>query len=151
MLLKRIQKNPFLNKIIWTDQLKFSQETIFNRCSGHFQARKNGHVAKVTGFQEKFSNNEFCLLMNNKMRYAIYHEKLHSWKYLEFLKYQLYGVPAHCTTVGSAERNRLFNDRGLRRFGSWNRPPRSPDITPLEYYLSGIFSDKINNSPVNIR
>ncbi|HLJ31149.1 MAG TPA: transposase [Candidatus Babeliales bacterium] len=169
MLLVRTQEDPnFLNKIIWTDESKFSREGIFNRRNSHFWASENPHVTKEAGFQEKFSFNVFCMLMDNQLHYVIYEESLNSRNYVNILRtdvenfvdnmpledyrscwYQLDGAPAHCTREVSAELDRIFDDRWIRRLGPWNWPPRSPDLNPLDFYLWGMFKEKVYKSPVN--
>lgn len=104
------------------------------------------------------------------MRYVIYNENLNSEKYVDILNttvenftdslsleeyrkcwYQLDGAPAHCTGAVSVELKRIFDDRWFRRLGPWNWPPRSPDITPLDFYLWGVLKEKIYKTPVNTR
>lgn len=171
MLLVRIQEDPyFLRKIIWTDESKFSREGIFNRRNRHFWASENPNVSKEGGFQQKFSFNVFCLLMDDKFKYVIYDERLTSRKYLDIIRmvvedfvdnltleegrniwYQLDGAPAHCTEEVSRELSRIFDDRWIRRLGPWNWPPRSPDLTPLDFYLWGSIKERVYRTPVNSR
>lgn len=171
MLLIRIQEDPhFLSKIIWTDESKFSKEGIFNRRNNHYWANENPHATRERGCQEKFSFNVFALLKDNEIRYLIYDEKLNSNKYLDILAtvveeftdnlslqdyrtcwYQLDGAPAHCTAEVTAALDRMFEDRWFRRLGPWNWPPRSPDITPLDFYLWGTLKEKVYQTPVHTR
>lgn len=171
-LFVHIQEDPnFLKKVIWTDESKFSREGIYNARNRHYWATENPHVTREAGFQVRFSFNVFCMLMDNKISYVIYDEKLTSRKYLDILKtavedftdslpidkylsswYQLDGAPAHCTQEVSMELDRLFEDRWIRRLGPWNWPPRSPDITPLDFYLWGTLKDKVyNQTPIQNR
>ena len=59
----------------------------------------------------------------------------------------------HSNAEVTAELDRIFEDRWYRyrRLGPWNWPPRSPDITPLDFHLWGIPKEKIHESPVNTR
>lgn len=170
-MLIRTQEDPnFLSKIIWTDESKFSREGIFNRHNCHIWSNENPHATREANSQIKFSFNVFCLLMDDQVRYLIYDEQLNSRKYVDIIKseveeftdslplekyrscwYQLDGAPAHCTAEVSAELYRLFDDRWLRRLGPWNWPPRSPDLTPLDFYLWGKIKEKVYVTPVNCR
>ena len=170
-LLVHIQEDQqFLRKIIWTDESKFSREGVVNRKNTHYWAKENPHVTRDSSFQEYFGFNVFCLMMDNKIRYLFYDENLTSRKYLEVLTtfvenfvdnlplddyrscwYQLDGAPAHCTAEVSAEIQRIFEDRWFRRLGPWNWPARSPDLTPLDFYLWGNLKDIVYKTPVYSR
>lgn len=170
-LIVHIQEDPqFFQKIIWSDESKFSREGIFNRKNIHYWAEQNPHVTRDSAFQEKFGFNVFCLMMDDKIRYLMYDENLTSRKYLEVLTtfvenfvdnlplaqyrsswYQLDGAPAHCTAEVSAEIRRIFEDRWFRRLGPWNFPARSPDLTPLDFYLWGTIKEIVYKTPVNSR
>jgi len=41
-----------------------------------------------------------------------------------------------------------FPDRWIRRDGPTLWPPRSPDITPLDFFLWGYVKDKVFSTPV---
>lgn len=168
-ILIRIQEdNGYLRKIIWTDESKFSREGIFNRHNTHFWANNNPHLQRPRNFQEKFSFNVFCLMKDNQIRYSIYDESLTSNKYVDILRntvsefldelplaemrnawFQMDGAPAHNTYEVSNLLDTMFEDRwyGLRGPFSW--PARSPDLSPLDFYLWGRIKTKVYASPVN--
>lgn len=169
MLLVRYQEDPnFLQNIIWTDESKFSHEGIFNRHNSHFWAQQNPHLVRERGFQNKFSFNVFAMLMNNKCCYFIYNETLKSRLYLQILRtvvaefledlplqvymncwYQLDGAPAHSSGEVRELLDELFEDRYMGRGGPWSWPPRSPDLTPLDFYLWGKIKSSVYFDPVD--
>lgn len=171
MILIRMQEDPnFLKNIIWTDESKFSKEGIFNRRNSHFWAKENPHFVRERNFQYKFSFNVFCLLMNNKIAFCMYDENLTGAKYLEILRttvsdflddlpldilrncwYQLDGAPAHCTDQVTAQLLNMFEDRWIGREGPWKWPPRSPELTPLDFYLWGKIKEVVYKTPVTTR
>jgi len=51
--------------------------------------------------------------------------------------FQQHGAPPHYTNRVRNFLNELFPNRWLGRGGPDARPPRSPDLTPLVYYLCG--------------
>lgn len=170
MMLKMPEDPQFLSNIIWTDESKFSREGITNRRNQHFWATENPQALREVHFQDKFSFNVFAILLNNRVRYFIYDDNLNSDKYLEILRetvtqfieefpiderqnfwYQLDGAPAHSSEVVYLELCRMFEDRWIGPNGPWRWPPRSPDLTPLDFYLWGYIKSKVYFSPVNTR
>lgn len=170
ILIRSQEDNDFLKKIIWTDESKFSREGIFNRRNHHIWANENPHAIRERGFQQTFSFNVFCLLKDNKLCYHIYDGTLTSQRYMEILRtivsdflddlplqeygrcwYQLDGAPPHCTREVSNVLDDMFEDRWIRRRGPWLWPARSPDLTPLDFYLWGKMKSKVYDTPVNTR
>lgn len=171
MLLDHHQHNiSFLRNIIWTDETKFSHEGIFNRHNSHYWAQQNPFVTRERCFQIKFSFNVFALLSDNKVSYCIYDDNLTSNQYLRILQttvadfldtlplnrynscwYQLDGAPAHSSTEVRSYLNEVFGERWIGRGGTYVWPPRSPDLTPLDFYLWGKVKSDVYSSPVNTR
>lgn len=165
----KIQEDPqFLSRIFWTDEAKFSREGITNRRNQHFWAEQNPHRIRVTNFQERFSFNVFAVMMDNQLRYLIYEDSLTSQRYLEILRetvipfleefprdersnfwYQLDGAPAHSSRNVHLELTRIFEDRWIGPNGPWRWPPRSPDLTPLDFFLWGFIKTEVYSTPVN--
>lgn len=170
-LLVKIQENPlFLSRIIWTDESKFSREGIINRKNLHFWADQNPHLVREANFQQKFSMNVFMLVMGNEVRYKIYDENLNSRRYLDILRttvsdfcenlplavlgscwFQLDGAPAHSAQEVHHELNNMFNDRWIGTNGPWKWPPRSPDLTPLDFYMWGYLKSVVYSTPVHTK
>lgn len=171
MFLVKIQEDEnFKKKVIWTDEAKFSREGIFNTRANHFWGDENPHLTKEQNFQVKFSFNVFALIKDNTLAYYIYDEALTSQKYLEILRtvvddfvdnlplneavecwYQLDGAPAHCTEAVSRELYQMFEDRWFRRLGPWSWPARSPDLSPLDFYLWGTIKNKVYTNTTPLR
>ena len=42
----------------------------------------------------------------------------------------------------------MFDDRWFRRLGPWDWPPRSPDLTPLDFFLWGVLKERVYSTPV---
>ena len=167
----KIEEEPeFLNKIIWTDEAKFNREGIFNRRNTHHWALENPYVVRPHSFQVKFSVNVFCLLMQDRFYYHIYEQNLNSERYLEILQtivedflnnlplnefvncwYQLDRAPVHSSNEVQQTLYQMFGDRWIGRFGPIRWPARSPDLTPLDYYLWGNIKSKVYSTPVTSR
>lgn len=104
--------------------------------------------------------------MHDQVRYHIYEGVLNTERFLTILQtvvtdfvdnlpldrrdcwYQLDGAPPHCGNVIDQELYDMFEDRWIRRLGPWNWPPRSPDLTPLDFYLWGTIKQRIYSTPV---
>lgn len=165
------QEDPhFPQKIIWTDESKFSREGIINRKNWHYWAAENPHWKREANFQDGFSFNVFAILMDNRVRYTVYDENLTSEKYIQILRenvtdfldelplnvynncwYQMDGAPAHSSRDVYLELTRMFQDRWIGPNGPWPWPPRSPDLTPLDFYLWGYIKNKVYSTPVHSR
>lgn len=157
-MLSRIQEDErFLQNIIWTDECSFDKEGIFNRKNEHYWATENPHFPKARNFQQRFRVNVFCLMKDNRISYTIYQGNLNSERYLNILRttvqefldelplnelrhcwYQLDGAPAHSGVQIEGFLDNNFEDRWIGRFGPWRWPPRSPDLTPLDFFCGGL-------------
>lgn len=170
MFTKMTEDPRFLYKIIWTDESKFSRQGIINRQNIHYWAQDNPHVLRENNHQDRFSFNVFCLVMDNSVAYQVYDESLNGARYLEILRvfvsdflntlppgeranswYQLDGAPAHSTLAVHQQLTLMFEDRWIGPQGPWNWPPRSPDLTPLDFYLWGRIKEQVYSTPVLTR
>lgn len=168
ILTKTQENNDFLSQIIWTDEAKFSRDGLFNRRNKHFWAQENPHVIRESRHQKKFSFNVFCLISNGEVRFEIYNQNLNSEKYLQILRglvaafleevpeeirreywYQLDGAPGHSSRAVYNLLVEMFEDRWIGNGGPWRWPPRSPDLTPLDFYLWGHIKNQVYDTPVN--
>lgn len=153
----------FSQSILFTDEAKFTNNGLFNRKNHIYWARENPHLTVERRDQHVFSINVWCAILGTKILGPyFYEENLNSERYLLFLQNQLEemlddlplnliqnlnyfqhdGAPAHNAQIVS---NYL-----LEKFPNWigNRgpiawPPRSPDLTPLDFFLWGTIKDKV--------
>ena len=63
--------------------------------------------------------------------------------------FQLDGAPAHWVLNVRAFLNAEFTNRWIGRAGPTPWPPRSPDITPLDFFLWGFVKTQVYKFPVN--
>lgn len=162
-VLIKIQENPdYLKLVIWTDEAKFAQCGVFNRRNRHFWARQNPNLIVEVEHQIQFSINVFCLLMDNKVQWYLYDENLNGERYSDIVTnvvanflddlplraipnvwYQMDGAPAHNAAAVERQLRNLFEDRWWGNRGPWLWPARSPDLTPLDFYLWGRVKDEV--------
>lgn len=167
-LLVKTQEDPaFLQNIIWSDESKFSKEGVTNRRNWHFWALENPHAIRPRNYQVNFSFNVFAMMVNNRIHYHIYNENLTANLFLSIIRnvilpfletlpgenywFQLDGAPAHSTHDVYMSLTNVFEDRWIGPRGPWRWPPRSPDLTPLDFYLWGRVKNKVYFTPVASR
>jgi hypothetical protein len=59
------------------------------------------------------------------------------------------GAPVHYTTQAQQVPDRRYPDSWIGRGGPINWPARSPDLTPLDYFLWGYMKNYVYREPVN--
>lgn len=151
----------FLKRILWTDESKFTREGIFNQHNLHHWTHKdeNPRRKRLRNFQRKFSINVWAGVIGNQVIGPHYlPENLNGDNYLEFLQndlpllleeqydhfnedirivFQNDGCPAHWKLIVREYLNNVFPNSWIGRDGPIQWPPRSPDITPLDFYVWG--------------
>lgn len=60
------------------------------------------------------------------------------------------GCPAHGTRLVSRHLRETFRIVIAGRGGTIQWPPRSPDLTPLDYFLWGYLKDEVYNNPIPV-
>lgn len=146
--------NPAVN-ILWTDESTFTRVGIFNIHNEHWWTMNNPHLIKEHSHQIRFSVNVWAGLLNNRIFGPIFIEgNLTGGTYLNMLQgvcdellddvplrylwslyYQHDGCPAHYARAVRDYLDREFGDRWIGRGGPVAWPPRSPDLTPMDFYL----------------
>lgn len=150
--------------ILWTDEALFTRVGLFNVHNEHWwdirseSAAENPHKTKKDSFQIRFSLNVWAGILGNTVLGPYFIEgRLTGESYLEILQEQvmnqmmedvplallsgLYfqhdGAPPHYSRVVREYLNDVFGERWIGRGGPIPWPPRSPDLTPLDFYLWG--------------
>lgn len=143
--------------ILFTDEAQFTRNGINNSKNTHIWAEENPHAIVETKFQRRFSVNVWCGLINDKLVGPyILDGALNGVTYLQFLQdtlpelledipiqtrttmfYQHDGAPPHrsCDVVRLL-RNR-YGGKIIAHRGPVHWPPRSPDLTPMDFFLWG--------------
>lgn len=65
--------------------------------------------------------------------------------------YQQDGAPPHNTNDVARYIYQIFNDRWFGNNGAHMWPPRSPDLTPLDFYLWGRVRNLLYHTPVTTK
>ncbi|KYN15977.1 hypothetical protein ALC57_11774 [Trachymyrmex cornetzi] len=83
--------NPeILQNLLWTNECKFSNNDIINRCNHHFWLEDNSHWFQEHNFQQKITMNVWCdLVYDYLIGPYFYEQNLTAQAYLNFLRSQL--------------------------------------------------------------
>lgn len=169
MLNSDAENANFLTSILWTDESKFNREGITNFHNKHYWAEENPHLTKETSFQRKFSVNVWMGVIG---RYLIgphfFPQNLNGEIYEIFLRddlpllledvplavrrrmiFQNDGCPAHYRLTVRQLLDERYPNRWIGRAGPIPWPARSPDLTPLDYYVWGHMKEMVYATPVN--
>lgn len=161
----------FLRSVLVSDEKGFAREGTFNAHNNHFYAEENPHIPFVRGYQTKFSVNVWCgILGDSLLGPYILPPRLNAHHYLVFLQevlpelleeadppvdllfghwFQHDGCPAHYGREVRAHLDAVYPDRWIGRGGPVHWPPRSPDLTPLDFYLWGAMERLVYETPVD--
>ncbi|CAK9823987.1 hypothetical protein ANTRET_LOCUS2226 [Anthophora retusa] len=97
---------------------------------------------------DRLTSTEFLNFLKNELSYLLEDVPLYS---VQRMWMQLDGCPAHYGPQVRQWLNNRFPQRWIGRGGSISWPPRSPDLTPLDFYLWGTLKDKVYQTRINSR
>lgn len=156
----KCQENEnFPMQIIWSDEAFICSDGIFNRNINYHWSQYNQHVTVPLRRQGRFGFSVWCGILGNKLiGPVIFNHNLTAVAYVEILRahitefidnmplnqraggiwFQQDGAPAHNSRAATAFLNEEFANRWLGTNGPVKWPARSPDLTPLDFFL-GLF------------
>lgn len=164
MLQMNEEDHNFLNSIFWTDESSFSTAGIHNRKNYHIYAFENPHASREIRIQGRQTANLWCGVYKEKVYGPIFIEgALNGASYLEMLNetvenfidenvpilqraniiWQQDGAPPHNTLLVREFLNNKYRV-WIGASGPIAWPPRSPDLSPLDFYLWGAITDFVN-------
>lgn len=163
--------NDFLNKIVWSDESKFTNSGIFNRNTEHYWAVENPRQNRTRRPQQRFGVNVWMGMLGDRLIGPfMYDESLNGERYLNLLRTQVSeylddiplnqlqhlwwqqdGAPAHNAAIVRNYLHQEFPNRWIGNGGVVEWPARSPDLSPLDYFLWGAVKNQIyKDTPRNI-
>lgn len=163
--------NNYFNNVLWSDECTFTRAGFFNTHNDHTWATENPRVFKVTKTQYTFKVNVWAGIVGHRLIGPhIFDGNLNSAQYLDFLKnvlpvlledvdlatrrnlvFQQDGAPPHSTNAVKDWLNTTFRQPWIGRNGPIPWPPRSPDLTPMDFYLWGHFKQEVYSVPIETR
>lgn len=152
-----LQDNSHLwQYILFTDEATFTRAGLHNTHNDHWWSKENPHKKVVKNFQHRFSVNVWCGIIGDQLIGPhIFEDRLNGDAYAKFLTDQLPllldvplatrqqlifqhdGAPPHYSGQVRQHLDQVFPERWIGRGGPRQWPARSPDLTPLDYYLWG--------------
>lgn len=156
-----------LQKILWTDESRFTNNGIMNRHNYNFWSDSNPNEMRERNFQYKWGINVWCGIVGSHLVGPyFYQENLTADRYLNFLTNELYGLledvplqirqnlvfqqdgaPAHNGRIIRTFLNLHFPGRWIGINGPIAWPPRSPDLTVLDFFLWGTLKEMVYKEP----
>lgn len=168
--IQQVEINPrFPELVLWTDEAMFTRNGIVNVRNSHIWAHANPRAMRVHHYQYEFRCNVWLGILGDTFIGPFFlPQQLNGERYRHFLTYslpdllddvplltrrdmwlQMDGCPAH---YAAATRNWLDMNYRLRWIGrggpvAW--PPRSPDLTPLDFFAWGAIKSQVYATPVH--
>ena len=169
VLEKQLADEKFLENVLFTDEAYFTRDGLFNTHNFHIWQRQNPHAIHQNKHQYRFSVNVWAGIVHNQLIGPyILPSPLTGNVYKTFLKdvlselledvplnirrmmwYQHDGVPAHFHTDVRRYLNDTFPNRWIGRHGSQSWPARSPDLTPIDFFLWGHMKSLVYDTPID--
>lgn len=162
--LERLNEDPdFFQYVLFSDEATFQSTGSLNRHNSHYWSRVNPHWTQHIDHQHRWSVNVWCGVVDGQVVGPyFFNGTVTGQNYLEFLTNQLPvlienvnlvtrqrmwfqqdGAPPHFARVVRDHLNTAFESRWIGRGGYIQWPPRSPDLTPLDFYLWGYVKDVV--------
>jgi hypothetical protein len=154
-----------LGKILWTDESTFCNNKMYNRRHIHYWCKENPHIVYARDNQRRFSVKVWCGVVGGHVLGPIFYEgNLTGNQYLQMLQneiadlmddlpldirinlfFQQDGAPPHNKNVVRNFLNNLYGDRWMGTNGPVRWPARSPDLTPLDFFIWGHVKNLVYN------
>jgi hypothetical protein len=156
--LAKLQENDnFFDYVLWSDEATFKSDGNVNLHNLHYWSVENPHWMRVVDHQVRWALNVWCGILGNKIVGPyFFNGNLNGMMYRAFLQdilpqlmediplatrrimwYQQDGCPAHFSLPVRLVLNTLYPGRWIGRSGPRSWPARSPDLTPMDFYLWG--------------
>lgn len=159
---RQCQENEnFPFQIIWSDESMVHNNGVFNRKNCHYWATENPRLYKSVKHQHHFGFNVWVGIFGTRVVGPFfYNESLTSDRYLNLLSneieealdtlplavtqncwFQQDGAPAHNSRIVREYLNQRFENRWIGTHSTISWPARSPDLTPMDYFLWGFIKN----------
>lgn len=165
---KEVISPNFLQQILFTDEAHFTREGVFNTRNKHLWADENPYGIVQRRFQKRFSVNVWAGIIGDSLIGPyILPNKLNGPTYLVFLReilpelldnvplevrqsmwFQHDGAPPHFSVLVRDHLNATYRNNWIGRGGPVQWPPRSPDLTPIDFFLWGHMKEIVYETPV---
>lgn len=163
-----IREDPnFLSKIMFSDEATFRSNGSVNRHNMHYYSTVNPLWVREVQNQNHWSLNVWCGIKNHRIIGPyFFREPLNGPRYLNFLQNELPhlleelpdieteqmwiqqdGAPPHYHRQVREFLHHHYPQKWIGRDGFISWPPRSCDLTPLDFFLWGYIKDRVYMNP----
>lgn len=151
----------------FSDESTFFTSGLVNKHKCRIWAQNNPHITMESAMKSA-KVNVWCAMSNKEIidPYFFEDETVNQYNYLDMLKHYFYpiiqrkrltnkiisqqdGSPPHFSKEVRAWLNEKFDDRWIGRGGPISWAPRSPDLTPLDFYLWGYIKTNVYKTSVS--
>ena len=158
----------FWQCVIWTDESTFTRAGVLNQRNSHVWSHENPHATRESSFQHDFRVNVWAGIWKDRIIGPFFIPTLTSAEYVRLLSeeieeylmdiplgelrnlwFQSDGCPAHYSIAARRLVSTMFNNKTIGRGAGIEWPPRSPDLTPMDYFLWGDLKRRVYDIPVN--
>lgn len=149
--------------ILWTDEATFTSNGVVSSQNCRWWAQENPNFIIECRDQYSFKTNVWCGMLNNQIIGPYFFRgNLNSDIFLQFLNteilevldnmplrtrrnlwYQCDGAPIHNSRAVRERLSAIFRGKVIGNNMEQNWPPRSPDLTPLDFFLWGYLKQKV--------
>lgn len=164
-------RNNHTRSILWTDEATFTRNGAVNFHNTHTWSVENPHARRPHNFQHQFSVNVWAGIVDGRIIGPYFlPPRLDGARFLEFLNeglfdliedlpinvrqnlwFQMDGSPAHYSRIVRNWMDHNYRGKWIGRGGTVPWPARSPDLTPLDFYLWGTVKSQVYQTAVNTR
>lgn len=166
------EDDNFTSKVFFSDESTFSRDGTVNTHNMHYWSEENPHWLRDGHHQVRWSTNVWAGILGDRIIGPFFfHQPINGEIYLNHLTenvedflddlplaerqriwFQQDGAPPHYAIVVRQWLNEEFGNRWIGRGGPFPWPPRSPDLTPLDYFLWGYVKSKVyETEPLNLQ
>lgn len=171
-LVQQIEHNVhFTSNVLWSDEATFTRSGVANLHNEHVWAHTNPHVSTESSYQHQWRINVWAGIYGDRLiGPKILPASMTADAYIELLTgeleddleglpvaryramwYQQDGAPAHYARRVREILDEKFPGRWIGRGGPVPWPPRSPDLTPLDFFLWGYIKNYVYAVPCDSR
>lgn len=160
--------NNFVDCVLFSDEACFTRAGIFNLRNNHVWAHENPHAVHIRSYQWEFRVNVWAAVAKDQIIGPIFlpprlNGQIYSDEIVDNLPdmiqgigmdvgdiwFQQDGAPPHWSRAVRNQLNQMFPQRWIGRGGPTNMPPRSPDLTVMDYFVwswikNDVYSHQIN-------
>lgn len=157
------QLPTFHRSILFSDECTFKSDGEVNTHNLRYWAQENPHWYREIDHQRIWKVNVWCGIVDTHIVGPFFFEEnLNRFLYVDLLEnelprllediplqlrlnmwFQQDGCPAHTSVIARQQLNRIFRGQWIGKYGPHNWPPRSPDLTILDFYLWGRIKDLV--------